>query len=776
MLAASGERGRSRDQLLGLFWPEVSQSRARHSLDQLLYAIRTSLDGAAFAGANPLRLNPAIISSDVGDFAKAIELGDTESAVGHYGGSFLEGFYLSDAPEFEQWMEAERGRIERSYTEAVERLAKNAEDAPDFAAAARWRQKLSDADPVSSKHAIGLIRALMNVGDHAAALRHAERYEAIVAQELGTSVGPAVATLVAEVRARAMTGSVVVRGDTTVPRINPDISSKRPAPVAAIPLPGDIPIDSHVPSPPEQVTQAMPDASALATSGVNDSAAAAPRVESHSGSRRRTVAMAAFASFSLAALLGYGVWTRQRVVDRPVAAAVPASIAVLPLANLSGDARDAALVDGLTEELIGVLARIERLRVVARTSAFMFRNTNMDVRHIADSLQVSHIVEGGVQRAGQRIRVQLRLVDARDGSTRWSETYDRELSEIFQVQSEIAAAVAHQLDLRLGGRAVAAVRRGTTKNIAAYELYLRGNNPVLLRNDTSILRALEYFRQAIALDSTFALAYTGFARMHLTSISRRNARTSPREMHAISKVAALKALSLDDSLAEAHATVGMMLAREYDIAAAEKALRRAVSFDPASSRTREWVARLHHWMQRRNDALAEANRAVENDPLSPSAHAEVAYALCAGGHYAQGLARLQQISAITPPLGRTPLYTGLCHAMNQDWPRTIVALRQSQYGEPRAFLGYAFARGGRRKDALAILGELEASSASTNSGAFPVAIVYAGLGDHDRAFEWLDRSIDDLSLTHYVMLPLFDDLHADPRFQDIRRQLRLQKR
>ncbi len=551
MLAASGERGRSRDQLLGLFWPDVSQSRARHSLDQLLYSIRTSLDGAAFAGANPLRLNPAIISTDVGDFAKAIELGDAESAVGHYGGSFLEGFYLSDAPEFEQWVEAERGRIERSYTEAVERLAKNAEDAPDFGAAARWRQKLSDADPVSSKHAIGLIRALMNAGDHAAALRHAERYEAIVAQELGTSVGPAVATLVAEVRARAMTGSVVVRGDTTVPRINPDISSKRPAPVAANPLPGDIPIDSLVPSPPEQATQAMPEASAVSTSGVDDRVAAAPSVKSHSGLRRRTVALAAFASISLAALLGYGFWTRQRVVDRPAPTAVPASIAVLPLANLSGDARDAALVDGLTEELIGVLAKIERLRVVARTSAFMFRNTNMDVRQIADSLQVSHIVEGGVQRAGQRIRVQLRLVDARDGSTGWSETYDRELSEIFQVQSEIAAAVAHELDLRLGGRAVAAVRRGPTKNIAAYELYLRGNNPVLFRNDTSTLLALNYFRQAIALDSTFALAYTGVARMHLTFMSDRNARTSPRELHAIAKIAALKALALDDSLAEA---------------------------------------------------------------------------------------------------------------------------------------------------------------------------------------------------------------------------------
>ncbi|HEY3254512.1 MAG TPA: BTAD domain-containing putative transcriptional regulator, partial [Polyangiaceae bacterium] len=210
VLAAAGEEGRSRDQLLLLFWPDATQSHARHSLEQLLYAIRSSTDEDVFAGVNPVRLNPDVVSSDVGEFQGALERGDLEGAVGEYRGPFLDGFYLSDAPEFEQWLDTERARLERSYSGALERLAQSAEAAQDHATAVRWWRKLAETDPVSSKNATGLIRALMNAGDHAAALQHAERYEAVVAHELGTSVGPAVANLVAEVRAKTKTERVTM--------------------------------------------------------------------------------------------------------------------------------------------------------------------------------------------------------------------------------------------------------------------------------------------------------------------------------------------------------------------------------------------------------------------------------------------------------------------------------------------------------------------------------------------------------------------------------------
>jgi len=473
VLAAAGERGRSRDQLLLLFWPDATQSLARHSLEQLLYAIRSSVDEAVFAGVNPVRLNREVVSSDVGDFQDALERGDFAGAVEQYRGPFLDGFYLSDAPDFEQWLSAERASLERSYSGAVERLAQSAEAVQDHATAVRWWRKLTETDPVSSKNATGLIRALMNAGDHAAALQYAERYEAVVAQELGTSVGPAVANLVAEVRAKTKTEPVAGMRSPPLP--------PRPKPQAA-------------PAPAEETTvnQLLPQRSP-----------------------RRRAAPYVIGGVVIVVVIAAAAWLRATLVDRTPPAAVEPSIAVLPFANVSGDQRDAALVDGLSEEMIAVLAKIRNLRVIARTSAFAFKNSNAGVRRIADSLGVSNILEGGVQKVGSQLRVQVRLVDARDGSTRWSETYDRELKDIFSVQSEIAGAVARELDLRLGESTLARIKHGSTRNIAAYELYLRGNDPVLLRSDSGVHAALEYFRQAIALDPNYAAAYAGLTRMQL---------------------------------------------------------------------------------------------------------------------------------------------------------------------------------------------------------------------------------------------------------------------
>jgi TolB-like protein/DNA-binding SARP family transcriptional activator len=746
VLAASGEHGRSRDQLLGLFWPEVSQSRARHSLEQLLYAIRESLGESVFAGVNPLRLNAAFLDSDIGRFADALARGELETAVELYRGPFLEGFYLSDAPEFEQWMDAERGRIERSYTDALERLAKRAEDANDSAAAARWRQKLIETDPVSSKHAIGLIRALVNAGDHAAALRYAERYEAIVGQELGTSVGPAVAGLVAEVRARAKTESVVVRGATQPTQLQRAGGSSLPA------------AHDHAPTEPSDAVTHQ----------------AQPLTTQISARRRRAAALYGILALALATLVVAAWWLRPRVTARPAHATAEPSVALLPLKNVSGDPRDAALVDGLSEELMGVVAKIHHLRVVAPTSAFVFKNSDLDERRIADSLGVSNILEGSVQKAGQRIRVQVRLVDARDGSTRWAGTYNRELKDIFLVQSDIAAAVARELDLRLGGGAAAALRRAPTQNIAAYELYLRGNDPTLLRSDSGMRLGVEYFRQAIALDSTYAAAYAGLARMDLVLLLGQRAGTSAHELAALAEKAALKAVALDDSSAEAHATVGLLLMLRYDFAAAEKELTRAAAIDAGQSRTPRTLVNLSYWKERPADALVEANRLVDNDPLSPSAHAEVARALCANRDYREGLARLKRLEAVRPPLLRLPAYEGLCHAMQRDWPAAVAALRQARGNRGRGLLGYALARAGQRQQALAVLADVMNHSERTNQGAFEVAAVHAGLGNRDQAFEWLNRSIDDLSLSENIMLPLFDDLHADPRFERLRRRLGLQ--
>ena len=736
VLAAAGEQGRSRDQLLLLFWPDGTQSRGRHSLEQLLYAIRSSIDEAVFAGVNPVRLNPDVVSSDVGGFQSALARGDLEGAVEVYRGPFLDGFYLSDAPEFEQWLEAKRARLERSYSGALERLAQSAEATQDHATAVRWWRKLAETDPVSSKNASGLIRALMNAGDHAAALQYAEHYEAVVAQELGTSVGPAVANLVAEVRAKTKTERIAVLESLPPPR--------RPRPHAA-PVPADA----------MPVAQRQPERSP-----------------------RRRSAPYAIGAVAIVVIIAIAAWLRTTLGHSTPLPAAERSIAVLPFANVSGDQQDAAFVDGLSEELIAVLARIPNLRVMAPTSAFAFKDS-AGVRRIAGNLGVSNILEGGVQKAGSRLRVQVRLVDAGDGSIRWSEIYDRELKDIFSLQSDIAGAVARELDLRLGESALAHIKRGSTRNVAAYELYIRGNDPVRFRTDSGARAALEYFRQALALDSNYAAAYAGLALMHKRIAFGDDPELSRPDRLALAEQAALKAIALDDSSGEAHEALSFIRRDNYELASAETELKRAVALEPTNARFHEGLVQLYAMTQRPAEALVEARRAVELDPLSPTANAEVANALLANDRCDEALAQLEKLRSLRPPLNRAGLIAAECYEQKQMWPEAIAEIQRiTVNGGPRgqAFLGYVLGRGGRTEEARRILAEMLDRSRRTNGGAFDVALVYIGLADNDQAFAWLNKAVDDRSLGFEWMHTIVDDLQRDPRFEKLRRRIGLPKR
>ena len=263
--------------------------------------------------------------------------------------------------------------------------------------------------------------------------------------------------------------------------------------------------------------------------------------------------------------------------------------------------------------------------------------------------------------------------------------------------------------------------------------------------------------------------------MYLRNRRSEFAEPEPGKNYELGREAALKAVALDDSLAEAQAVVGMTRLAKYDFAAAENQLKRAVELDPGNSRIREWLSFVYYWTDRPAEALVEANRAVQNDPLSPSAHAEVGRALCANGQVAQGLARLKRVDGLKPPLARAATYRALCHGRNGDWAAALAALpRETSGGVLR---GYALARVGRRREALVILGELMNLQKRTGDAAYFIAIVYAGLGDHDRASEWLDRSVGEASQNSQLELSLFDDgLKADPRYNEFRRRIGLQKR
>jgi TolB-like protein len=496
---------------------------------------------------------------------------------------------------------------------------------------------------------------------------------------------------------------------------------------------------------------------------------------------RRRAALLAGSTIFLVALVGTVVWPRwrgrQSVPAVTGAGGAEPSIAVLPLTNLSPDPADAALAGGMTEELIATLATAGDVRVIASTSASGFTGQNLDVRSIADSLGVSNILEGGVRKIGARLRVEVRLVDGRDGSTRWSQTYDREFKEVFSVQDQIARAVAGELELRFDKDRQ--LTRHHTGNPAAYELYLRGSDPVLLRSESGVWKAQGYFQQAIAADSTYAAAHAGLA---LVYVRRGRTTRDPGmplpKLFALADGAARKAVALDDSLPEAHYALGRVREAMLDFPSAETEIRRAIALDPTRSIYHRSLAYLHEWTGRAEDEFAEARRALETDPLNPYALVEVAAALFANRRYDEALAQLDRVAAIQPPLQAFAFGTAQCYAKKQMWPEAIAALRpQAEAGDPLfiALLGYMLARGGQREEANRILADLVARRERTGVGAFQIAVVYAGLGDFDQAFAWLDKSIDDRSIGSVIMGPTFEDLQGDPRFERLRRRLGLHK-
>jgi len=444
------------------------------------------------------------------------------------------------------------------------------------------------------------------------------------------------------------------------------------------------------------------------------------------------------------------------------------SLAVLPLANLSPESGDAALADGMTEELIAILSRGRTLRVVASTSARALTNRQLEVRQIAESLQVSHVLEGALQKIGSKLRMQVRLVDAKDGSTRWSATYDREIGDIFVIQDDIARAVANELDVRLAldGGANVAPRR-FTPSVAAYELYLRGKQNALLRTSEGRREGMDYLQRAIAIDSNFAAARAALVWMYLNE-----AGSSPGDHLSWvrrAEATALEAIALDETLADAYSALGWSRLL-LDLPEAEVALERAVAIDPAAHRGYEGLARVYMITRRPAEQLAAAQRGLALDPYSVAAIREMALALSTNDRCDEALTLLRPLKDLNPPAAVAGVIRGQCFARKQMWPEALSELRWAGKAGARAALGlegYVLARSGRSAEAQAILSDLLAGRKQSH-GAFGIALVYAGLRDYDHAFAWLEKASREGSMRVYIMDPLFEELQRDPRFDRLR--------
>ena len=451
-------------------------------------------------------------------------------------------------------------------------------------------------------------------------------------------------------------------------------------------------------------------------------------------------------------------------------ASVP-STAVLPFVNLNRDEENEILSDGLTEELINALAGLEGLQVVARTSAFQFKGKTADIRTVGRRLGVRTILEGSLRRAGDRLRVTAQLINVADGCHLWSERFDRSITDIFDLQEEIARAIVQALRLRLGQ---GMITRQYSRDLETYTLYLEGRYHCSRRTRDGFLRAVECFQQALAKEERMAPAWAGLAECHAFLAPLGGIPFQEALLRA--KAAAIKALGIEDSLPDAHCSLGFVAAVwEYDWSCAENHFRQALSLHPGHANSHMWYGgHVLAPLGRLQEASVHARRASDLDPLSPPAISG------AGGSWLMLRQPDQAISTCKAALEIDPAYPvalrflGEAYLLKNMFDEAAGAFSRIEAPVVGAgFLGYCHARRGREHDARRILAELERTD--NPALALQIAVLHLGLERKDASLQWLHRACKErcMGVPWLKVEPVWDPLRPEPQFAEALRELNL---
>ena len=477
------------------------------------------------------------------------------------------------------------------------------------------------------------------------------------------------------------------------------------------------------------------------------------------------------------ATLSIGLFFIGRYVGRTTASAagneVPAkSIAVLPFDNLSRDPDNAFFAEGVQDEILTRLAKVADLKVIARTSTQRFKSAPENLPDIANQLGVANILEGSVQRANDQVRVNVQLINALTSTHLWADTYDRKLTDIFAVESDIAKTIADTLQAKLTGSEKQMIAAQPTSDTAAYELYHKGRSLWEKRSGDNIPKAISFYEQAIARDPNYALAYAGLADAYIllpyyTATAQRDA--SPK-----AKEAALQALRLDPNLAEAHAAVGKVLNfAEIDLAGSIREFQRAIELKPN-------YATAHHWLGagplvdlgRFDDAIAHGKRAIELDPLSPIMNADLGFTLYFARHYDDAIVQLRKPLVLDPTFAYALYNLGMVLQSKGDLPGAIAQYEKAKQfsDDPHisALSGAAKALAGDKNAALQTLTDLDKISQNREVLAYSRALLYLSLNNKDEALRWLEQSFADRDGSNIGAIkvdPLLDPLRGEPRFE-----------
>ena len=453
------------------------------------------------------------------------------------------------------------------------------------------------------------------------------------------------------------------------------------------------------------------------------------------------------------------------------------SIAVLPLENVSRDPEQEYFVDGMTEALISDLAKIGGLKVISRTSVMRYKATTKSLPDIAKELKVDAVVEGSVQRAGDRVRITAQLIHAATDEHLWTESYDRDLSDVLRLQSEVARTIAQEIKVKLTPQEQDRIAAARPINPAAHEAYLKGRFYWNKRTPDGLRKAVEYFEQAIALAPDWPLGYAGLADAYLLMPWYSNMR--PSEANPKARTAAAKALEMDESLAEAHATMGIIAADyDRDWPTAEREFRRALALSPNYATAHQWYGLQLRFRGRHAEAMSEATKAQELDPLSLIIGVNVGEMYYDVGNLEQAETQFRKTLEFAPDFTEAHIWLVRTLFLQSRSEEAITQAREAvriSNNDPRcaSTLGYVYAKSGQPEEARRILDEITTRSKEVYVPPTHLAFVHAGLEERDRMFVWLERAYQehDVRLLDTLIDPLLADMRSDPRFVDLVRRV-----
>ncbi len=731
----------ARERLLALFWPESDQERARNSLRQSLHYLRRSLgEDVIISRGDEVSIDPERLRCDAVAFDAAVSGDRPAEAVDLYGGEFLAGLFVDDAPDVERWMEERRTHYRRAAAGAA-RAASEAEAGRGGLGAAvllaRRALAIAPHDEAALAHLLGLHK---QTGDRAAALQDFESFARRLDVDLGLEPSDASRALLDEVVAEAAGVRTPVQ--------------EAPAAMDA-PEPSSAPTRSPSPGPPRplRVRPALVVAALVVTLAV--------------------------ATFLVRGLLRSD---RETAVDRgentgrvegPVEG--PTAVAVLPFLNISGDPEREYLSDGMADEITTALARVPELRVVARTSSFGFRQATVGVDSIARALRASHVVEGSVREDGGRVRVTAQLVDGRSGYQLWSDTFEGEASDVFGMQDSIARAVVAALEPVFGftGSDQAFARPPAAE---AHAEYLRGQAARGRDTPEGLRQAERYYRRATELDPEYARPWAGLAELRTVDSYRQVLAEDAGYDEA--RAFAERALALDPTLAAPHVVLGRIAAHhEWNFAAAERHFRRALELEPGSVTAMRGFARTLTHLGRKDEALELSRRALDLDPVAPIAHRWMGTAYMLTGEHERAVEVLEGVVALSPDNLIGSMALALALAALERHEEAVAAVERVLRNAPdeQLYVAHAaaiYAGAGDSAQARALLAHLDALP---RPAAYYRAMILGALGDVDGAFRELGRALAarESLLVQVGAMPPFDVLKGDSRFDDVLRSVGL---